>query len=139
MCESKAESLHRLDRRDQGVDIGIGHGSEADIEEGFGGDIDEEKQLEAKGGDPADFRLGGVFEGSVGAVRHQGAIEVALPIGGEQAPTTQLLEMASESLFEQGRIQLGQQIIEDIDAGAALRSIAQGKEALDKAVGQARA
>ena len=42
----------------------------------------------------------------------------------------------AQSVLDEGGIELGQQIIENIDAGAALLTVGQGEDALNKALGQ---
>jgi len=81
--ESEAAPMDGLDGRDQGVDIGILHGGEADIEESFGVDVDEQEQLKAEVGDAPHLQPGGFFKGGVGTFFQDRAIQVGLSVDGE--------------------------------------------------------
>ena len=76
--ESEAALMDGLDRGNQGIDISVLHGGEADIEEGFGGDVNEQEQLKAEVRDPPHLQPGGFFKGGVGSFFQDRAIQVGL-------------------------------------------------------------
>jgi hypothetical protein len=81
--ESKTALMDGLNGRDHGFGIGIAHGSEADIEESFGSDVDEQEQVKAEVGDPSHLQPGGFLKGGVWAFFQDRAIQVGLSSDGE--------------------------------------------------------